>query len=317
MKHILILLLLLITAGGLQAQTIIDLKPGGGVRAKTIDDYKDEMKMAEKLREDSLTYVDNLRRAFNALHTDSLNEAESLLNEALKLRPHAPGNHVVRYNLAQIARARGQWKQALEQYNELLKHYPDYTDVRLARAELNLQLGKDAEAVTDANALLAPERQALLTANMHESARFIRAAARYRLHLYAEARTDLHQLLKDNPANESARVLEALILEKTGRPNEALERLNLIVAAHPKSIEALTARAGIHTALGMHGPARADYDALIALCPDDANLYIERARVLISLEAFGQARRDLQRAMDLGVPRGVVQSLLNLTYKHQ
>lgn len=315
MKHILTLLILAVTAGGLQAQTIIDLKPGGGVRAKTMDDYKDEMKMAERLREDSLTYVDNLRRAFNALHTDSLNQAEALLNEALKLRPHAPGNHVVRYNLAQIARARGQWKQALEQYNELLKHYPDYTDVRLARAELNLQLGKDAEAVTDANVLLAPERRTLLSAQMQERCRFIRAAARYQMHLYAEARTDLHQLLKDDPTNEGAQVLEALILQKIGRPNEALDRLNLIVAAHPKSMEALTARAGVHTELGMHGPARADYDALIALNPNDSNLYIERARVLISLEELSAARRDLQRAMDLGVPRGVVQSLLNLTRK--
>ena len=54
------------------AQTIIPLERGkGGVRSKTVDDYKEELNMVERQRNDSIQYVDNLRRAFNALHVDS------------------------------------------------------------------------------------------------------------------------------------------------------------------------------------------------------------------------------------------------------
>lgn len=80
--------------------------------------------MAERLRDDSLLYVDNLRRAFNALHTDSLAQAERLFNEALKLRPTAPGNHIIRYNLGLVDMARGNNVEAIKNLLTLLKPTP-------------------------------------------------------------------------------------------------------------------------------------------------------------------------------------------------
>ena len=97
------------------AQTIIPLERGkGGVRSKTVDDYKEELNMVERQRNDSIQYVDNLRRAFNALHVDSLTEAELLFKEALKLRPTAPGNHIIKYNLGLVDMARGNNVEAVK-----------------------------------------------------------------------------------------------------------------------------------------------------------------------------------------------------------
>ncbi|MDQ9813576.1 hypothetical protein RFZ01_03885, partial [Acinetobacter pittii] len=67
---------------------------------------------------DSLQYADNLLRAFNALHTDSLAEAERLFEESLRLRPHAPGNYIIRHNLALIDLARGQYMRAEKKLTE-------------------------------------------------------------------------------------------------------------------------------------------------------------------------------------------------------
>ena len=48
MKNLLLVLFgLFLTAAPATAQTIIDLEKGGKVRAKTIDDYKAEARMAE------------------------------------------------------------------------------------------------------------------------------------------------------------------------------------------------------------------------------------------------------------------------------
>ena len=119
MNRLLSILLLSLCAVCLSGQTIIDLKRGGGVRAKTVDDYRrDDSDMSRRVREDSLAYNDCLTRAFNALYRDSLDQAEELLTRALALRPAAPSNYIVRHYLARIHMARGQYAEAVKGLNE-------------------------------------------------------------------------------------------------------------------------------------------------------------------------------------------------------
>lgn len=294
----------------LQAQTIIPLERGKvGVRAKNIEDYKNDMKMAERLRDDSLLYVDNLRRAFNALHTDSLAQAERLFNEALKLRPTAPGNHIIRYNLGLVDMARGNNVEAIKKLTDIIKTYPNYFDARLARAEAYLQLGRTNEAIDDAQQLLEKQHLDGMTADIAERARFVRAAARYQLRLYPDAHADLQTIMGDNPQNVNAQVLDALTLQHMGRPKEALNRLNLIVEAHPHHIDAISTRAAVEAELNLTAMARADYDTLIKLQPNESSYYIERAKMLIRLGEKKAARNDLDTAVRMGVPQGMVHLL--------
>lgn len=313
MKNIFLSLLLALFAANLSAQTVIGLGKGSGVRAKTLDDYKTDYRSQERIKKDSAEYVDHLRRGLNALYADSLNEAEDHFNQALKQRPDAPGNHIVRYNLALIDIARGQAAKAVEKLTPIIKEYPAYYDARLARCEANLQLDHAAEAIDDAETLLGQSEEKGVPADILWRARFVRAAARYQLRLYADARADILTLLKEKPENENARILEALTLQKMGQNNEALNRLNIIVASNPQSIDALTTRASVLAELDKPALARADYDALIELQPAESSYYIERARMLIRLGEKSAARADLDKAVSLGVPHGVVQALLNLT----
>ena len=315
MRRLICLFFLLLGIGQLSAQTIIELKPGGVVRNKTVEDYKEEQKIQERERDDSVAYVDDLRRAFNALHVDSLQEAERLFIEAIKLRPHAPGNHVVRYNLALIDFARGHYAKAVDKLNEILKTFPNYVDARIARAEAELQMGREHEAIRDADFLLEQTLPDADQAELHQQALFIRAAARYRLHRYDEARIDLSRLLKEKPEHENAMVLEALTLLKMGRPRESLERLNRIVSMFPNSREALITRAQVQTELEMYVLARADYDTLIERYPQAPELYVERAKILIRLKEKNAARQDLDSAVRLGVSHGEVQIFYQLLRK--
>lgn len=315
MRTILCLICLMLGVWQASAQTIIELKPGGVVRSKTIDDYKEEQKMKQRENDDSLAYVDHLRRAFNALHVDSLQEAEDLFHQAIKLRPHAPGNHVVYYNLALIEFAKGRYGSAVEQLTDILKKYPGYADARLARAEACLQMGREQEAESDADQLLSNLRNSPEEVELLQRALFIRAAVRYSMHRYNEARADLSNLLEQVPDHENAMVLEALILLKMGQPREAFNRLNRIVSMYPESREALVARAEIETDLEMYVLARADYDTLIRLYPQARELYVERAKVLIRLKEKHAARKDLDKAVELGVSHGEVQALLQLLRK--
>ena len=98
-QTMLIIGLCLITA--VQAQTVIDLKDGA-VRAKTTEDYKEELGIKARAKADSLAYIDHMRRALNALHEDSLDRAALLLEKALKTRPEAPSNYLVLEKLGEI-----------------------------------------------------------------------------------------------------------------------------------------------------------------------------------------------------------------------
>lgn len=298
----------------LGAQTIIDLKRGGGVRPKTIEDYKQEQKVAERLRADSVAYSEGVRMGFNALYRDSLDQAEAHFNRALKERPDGSGNYIIRYQLALIEQARGHLAQAVDRYTDILNSHPDYDDARISRAEANLRLSRLREAIDDAQNLLDRSAAKRLVADdILWRARFVRAAGRYGLHRYAEARADLAKLLLEDPTHEGVRLLEALTLQKMGQQAEALNRLNLIVSAHPESTDALSTRAGVLAELNRPAQARADYDALIKLAPNEADYYIERARLSIQLGEKVAARSDLDTAVRLGKPRGVVQALYNLT----
>ena len=67
----LFLMLLLFSTRETHAQTIIDLNNGGKVHAKALCDYDRKVDWNVEAK-DSIEYADCLKRAFSALHCDSL-----------------------------------------------------------------------------------------------------------------------------------------------------------------------------------------------------------------------------------------------------
>ncbi len=308
MKHIFFFLCLFLFGTHAGAQTIIDLSQGGKLRAKTVEDYALESRVRQRMEADSLAYRDCLTRAFNALHADSLDVAASLFEQALKLRPGAPGNDIVQQNLGRICMARGDWKGAVERFSAVLKKEPEHHEVRFDRATAYLEAGNAREVLTDCNVLLAA---AGLEEELRTRTLFLRAAAYMELRLYRDARTDLEEVMRREPANRNAPLLLAAAYERDGRPQEALTRLTLYINAHPESPEALAMRAELEAKAGMLEAARADYDEALKLDKQNPRLFIARADILRRLGLKTAARRDLDEAVRLGVPRASLKDFYN------
>lgn len=301
MRYVIKLLFLFVLSGNLlSAQTIIDLKPGGGVRAKTSDDYiREDAALAKRIREDSLAYNDCLKRALNALHRDSIDTAEKLFQKALELRPGAPSNYIVKHYLGRISMARMDYESASRQFSKILKERPLDREVRLDRASCYYELNNLRQALDDCQTILASEQND----EVRQQALFLRSAI-YRKNRQADlAKSDLEEILRNNPNNTSAQLLIPLCLEDLGQPREALNRMNLFVAAHPEEAAGWVARAELEMRQNQPNAARADYDKAIQLSPNDPMLYIGRAKVLISLQHMGSARKDLNQAVALGIPQ--------------
>lgn len=290
----------------MQAQTVIDLKDGA-IRAKTTEDYKEELGIKARAKADSLAYVDHMRRALNALHEDSLDKAALLLQKALKTRPEAPGNYLVHEKLGEIRLAQGRYREAVDHFAETLKQKPDSPNARYGRAVCYYETGSLKAAEDDCNALVDEEKA---TTPLGRQYRFLRAAIHTKNKYPEKARQDLEDILRADPDNQSASLLLAGILEETGQPKAALEQLNLFVAAHPQNTDGLAARAALLNRLEQYYLAEADYDTLIQLQADNPSLYILRARVKLKLNKHEAAQTDLEKAVKLGVPRGEITALL-------
>ena len=290
----------------MQAQTVIDLKDGA-IRAKTTEDYKEELGIKARAKADSLAYVDHMRRALNALHEDSLDKAALLLQKALKTRPEAPGNYLVHEKLGEIRLAQGRYREAVDHFAETLKQKPDSPNARYGRAVCYYETGSLKAAEDDCNALVDEEKA---TTPLGRQYRFLRAAIHTKNKYPEKARQDLEDILRADPDNQSAILLLAGILEETGQPKKALEQLNLFVDSHPQNTDGLAARAALLNRMEQYYLAEADYDTLIRLQADNPSLYILRARVKLKLNKHEAAQTDLKKAVKLGVPRGEITALL-------
>ncbi|MBS7409003.1 MAG: tetratricopeptide repeat protein [Prevotellamassilia sp.] len=290
----------------MQAQTVIDLKDGA-IRAKTTEDYKEELGIKARAKADSLAYVDHMRRALNALHEDSLDKAALLLQKALKTRPEAPGNYLVHEKLGEIRLAQGRYREAVDHFAETLKQKPDSPNARYGRAVCYYETGSLKAAEDDCNALVDEEKA---TTPLGRQYRFLRAAIHTKNKYPEKARQDLEDILRADPDNQSAILLLAGILEETGQPKKALEQLNLFVDSHPQNTDGLAARAALLNRMEQYYLAEADYDTLIRLQADNPSLYILRARVKLKLNKREAAQTDLEKAVKLGVPRGEITALL-------
>lgn len=232
MKKLLTLLLLALALAS-NAQTVIDLH-SGRVSGKTRDDYKVQTREAWQLVEDSIAYNDCVTRAFNYLYADSLQTAQDLFEKALKLRPDAPGNAVVRHNIGRIFMARHQWRDAVTLFSRVLEEKPRMLDLREDRAACYIELQQ-----------------------------------------YDNALQDYDYLVMMQPDDEQYRLFHAMLQDRTGQRLDAIDELDAILERRPDYAEAYLLRAGAYTGLGNKGYARRDLDKAVSLgVPKEEILYL-------------------------------------------
>lgn len=276
-KHILLFALSLLMAPAIWSQTIIDLQRGNvGIRSKNLHDYEQPQHSYDKLRRDSLAYVDCLTRGFNFLHADSIVAARQCFERALKLRPSAPGNYVVRRQLGLIHMAESKYSEAIEDFNYILSLHPTEFDDRLNRASCYLSQELPQQALDDCQVLL---QHALDTASTVRTL-FVQAFAHKQLRQYHQVSTDLLRILSMKPTLSSAQLLYAINLADMGQPKEALNQLSLYISVHPRDAEALLARAQLFYKQRNLIQAREDINEALEASPNDPELLLFRAKIV-------------------------------------
>ena len=125
----------------------------------------------------------------------------------------------------------------------------------------------------------------------------------------------------DSPMRESAEIQAALELDALGRIDDAIKRLQEIVAAHPKDVDAWSALGSLQRSAKKYEDAAATYDKAIALVgtPDRSNwtLFYFRGICFERSKQWPKAEADFKKALELYPDQPLVLNYLGYSWVDQ
>ncbi len=249
------------------------------------------------------TYDDYVTRSFDYIEQDSLALAEDAMRSALRLEPGNPGNGLLLANMGTIQRRLGKLKEAEASYTIGLGFLPENLTLLNSRASLYAEMAEYTKAIDDYTTIIAKEAE-------NEDAYYQRALCRLMNSDTLGARLDLELIDKFNPQSAKSRLGMAYVYKAQRMWREAAELYDALIERNPKSASLLRERAEVHYLSGRMGAALADIEKSISMGPRDPYSYILRAQIRYAKGDKEYARRDLNQALELGLPEAETGDLL-------
>lgn len=197
------------------------------------------------------------------------------------------------------AQSRSEWRDSLETLTRALRADPANIDLRLRKAEADIQLERWDYALAEYGRILRADEKNL-------AALFFRAYVHERQQHYDQARVDYEAFLTIQPLHLEARLGLAHVLQKMGRRTDAMDVLNQTVQMFPDSADAYAARAAFETKYLQYELALYDWNEAVRLRPGNEGFIISKVDLLIRLNRKKEAREALDALVSKGTPRGVL-----------
>ena len=182
--------------------------------------------------------------------------------------PYVPTDDAEVLEHVATARAEADNVRALNAQRRALAAHPDDLPAAVAYARRAIEIGRataDPRYHGQAESALKPW---LSLANPPPVIRLLRATLRQQRHDFVGAIADLDQLIIRNSGDVQARLTRATILMVQGRPADALNDCNALIAAHGDLIAAATCIASVRS---LDGHASAAIEVLTATLAESAN----------------------------------------------
>jgi tetratricopeptide (TPR) repeat protein len=298
---------------------------------------------------DALTTLDRIRDAsfavFRDYHAGLIADLTGNAPEALKRMKAAYDGEK---NTLRLADAYARYlarhgdhdgaKQIYESFAQVLPHHPivegALADLAAGRpldpiirnakdgaAEVLYGLGGAGSRQGDELAALIYLRLALYLRPDHALAA-VTVADLYEQLKQSQSAIDAYEMVPSgSPMRASANIQAGLSLEALGRSDEATKRLQEIVAADPKDIDALSALGGLQRSAKNFADAAQTYDKAIALLdkPDRSNwtLFYFRAICFERTKQWPKAEADFKKALELFPDQPLVLNYLGYSWVDQ
>lgn len=244
----------------------------------------------------SQSYNELVERAMTYTFKDSLQQAEHLFKQALKVDPANARNALVFSNLGTIQKRMGKTDEALESYTLALNITPYSSAMLLNRAALYMDKNLTDKAYLDyckVIDLLPKDREA----------RLMRAYIYMKRRQYNDAYIDYQVILDQDAKDKSALLGLAMLEQKEGKYVAAGNRLNLLIEDYPKDASLYKMRANIELDQNLPDAALLDLQQAVSIDSGDRDAYVQIGDLLLQSGKKTDARRAYEEAVRLGVPR--------------
>jgi len=192
-----------------------------------------------------------------------------------------------------------QWRDSVSVLIEQINLHPKNVDLRLKKAEANINLSQYDYAAEEYSKVLKQDERNL-------AALYFRAYCYTQLRQYSMARADYDAFLAIQPEHLEAHLGLARVLQLLNRRADAVDELNRCVQMFPDSADAYAARAAYETQLKQYDAALYDWDEALRLRPNDASLTVSKVDILLNLGRIREAREDLDKAVKQGTTRAAL-----------
>jgi len=250
-------------------------------------------------------YEKLVEKGISAVKADSLAKAEDLFRQALHLSPKDYRNPLLYGNLAKVQIAMGQKERALTSYDLALNFVPKNVPLLMGRAGLYLEMGNLSKALIDYRNVIEVDP------NNVEALQYLGFIFTQQRE-YAKAKTHYERLLTIEPDNYAAQLGVAILFQEVGKPGDAIARLTQLADKYPDKAEIFSMRAEIEAESKQLELALIDLDKAIMLEPTNKNMILTRAYIYLEQGNKSKAKKDFERAIELGVPRGQLKEELKM-----
>ncbi|RMF34759.1 MAG: tetratricopeptide repeat protein [Chlorobiota bacterium] len=226
-------------------------------------------------------------------HTESQQELEATLKDALQLYPQRPWLWYV-YGL--IALKRGDHLDAQRALTESIRLEPS-ADAYVALARLHRVVGQTANAIECYSRALELNRK-------HIAAWTERCMLRLEANQPDQALADIAQAIELAPDVGQFYYLRARCLLALGKESQALEDLIAAVQRDPTCIDAWLLSSQLWRQRGEYAQAIYALKQVLSVMPDDVSAHIAMAETQLAIGRFNAARHHIQRVLELRPEQG-------------
>lgn len=242
------------------------------------------------------TYKELSEAALDYTAKDSLQKAEELFKEALKLEPTNPHNALLFSNLGTVQRRMGHNEDAIESYTYALNLSSKTVPILLNRASLHMEMGNQDRAYLDYCNVLDLNKN-------NDEALLYRAYIYMKRRDYKAAELDYKRLLQLQPESKNGRLGLATLYQKMKKYRESLDLISKLVTEYSNDAVMYIARADVERDMQHPDLALLDLDRAIELDASSIEAYLMRGEIYLEQKKKGLAKADFEKAVSLGVPQ--------------
>jgi tetratricopeptide (TPR) repeat protein len=254
----------------------------------------------------SQTYEELIEKSYEYLEKEDLPAAEVSLKEAMRLEPGNPNNYALLTNLGTIQRRQGKKEEAVFSYTAALSRHPENIMILENRASLYLEMGETDKALADYNLLLLKDP-------INEEALYSRGMIYLQQKNFLWAEQDFDKMLEVNQASFYGRLGHAVMEKTRGNYSESERIYNYLIDKFPGEWQLYKGRADLYFLMSKNARAMNDINKVFFEGVPDADLYVLRGKVKLSLYERESAAKDFIKAKEMGYDSCIIDELLRIT----